>query len=92
MLKTIPVPKDLPVPVERFYRKIHGENLPLIESAVISGRAEMRIGRITFPGRFRFTHDAGHGYRHYIEATFFGLPLMKVNEHYLDGKSRMELP
>jgi hypothetical protein len=40
----------------------------------------------------RFTHEAGQGYRHYIEATIFGFPLMKVNEWYLDGRGRMELP
>ena len=38
---------------------------------------------IAFPARFRFIHEAGRGYRHYIEATVFGLPLMKVNERYL---------
>ncbi len=91
-LPTIPLPDGLPAPVERFYRQIYGQNVPVIESAVISGRAKMRRGGITFPGRFRFTHDAGRGYRHYIEATIFGLPLMKVNEHYLDGNSRLELP
>jgi hypothetical protein len=52
----------------------------------------MRVIGITFPARFRFTHEAGQGYRHYIEATLFGLPLMKVNEHFLDGRSRLELP
>jgi hypothetical protein len=52
----------------------------------------MRVNGITFPGRWRFTHDAGSGYRHYIEATLFGLPILKINEHYLDGVSRMELP
>ena len=91
-LKTIPLPEGLPAPVERFYRQIYGDNVPVIESAVISGLAKMRVGGITFPGRFRFTHIAGQDYRHYIEATFFGLPLMKVNESYLDGKSRLELP
>jgi hypothetical protein len=91
-LETTPLPADLPAPVERFYRQIYGERVPVIESAVISGRAKMRIGGITFPGRFRFTHHAGQDYRHYIEATIFGLPLMKVNEHYLDGHSRLELP
>jgi hypothetical protein len=44
------------------------------------------------PSRFRFTHAAGKDYRHYIETTFFNLPFMKVNERYLDGKGRMELP
>lgn len=92
-LETIPLPQGLPAPVERFYREIYGDDIPLIHSAVITGRVEMRpIGGITFPGRFRFSHVAGQDYRHYIEATFFGVPLMKVNEHYIAGKSRLELP
>ena len=90
--ETVPLPEGLPAPVNRFYRQIYGEEVPVITSAVISGRASLRISGITFPGRFRFMYDAGQGYRHYIEATFFGLPLMKVNEFYLEGKGRMELP
>lgn len=89
---TAPLPDDLPTPVEHFYRQLYSENIPVIESAVISGRAQLRLGGITFPARFRFTHDAGRGYRHYIEATVFGFPVMKVNEHYIDGNARMELP
>ena len=90
--ETIPLPDGLPAPVDRFYRAVYGDRIPVIESAVISGRAQMRLFGITFPGRFRFTHVAGQDYRHYIESTVFGLPIMKVNEYYLDGKSRLELP
>jgi len=79
-------------PVARYYRVTCGEQTPVIESAVISGRAKMRIGGFTFPARFRFTHEAGRNYRHYIEAAVLGIPAMKVNEHYLDGHSRLELP
>jgi hypothetical protein len=92
VMKTVPLPANLPAPVMRFYRLIYGETIPLIESAVFSGRARLRVAGITFPGRFRFTHEAGKAYHHYLEATLFGLPLMKVNEHYLNGKSRLELP
>jgi hypothetical protein len=78
-LETVPLPGDLPAPVARFYR-------------AITGTGPLRIGGIRFHGRFRFTHDAGQGYRHYIETTLFGRPLMRVNETYLDGHGRMELP
>jgi hypothetical protein len=91
-LHTVSLPDDLPVPVERFYRQIYGDDVPVVQSAVITGRARMRINGVTLPTRYRFVHDAGQGYRHYIEACFYGIPLLKVNEHYLDSKSRLELP
>src|SRR5690349_391474 len=40
--ETIPLPTGLPPPVERFYRQVYGEQVPLITSAVISGRGSMR--------------------------------------------------
>jgi hypothetical protein len=89
---TLPLPEGLPAPVERFYRQVYGETVPVIESLVVTGRARMRIMGLTFPGRFRFTHVAGQGYRHYIETTLFGLPVFKVNEWYLEGRGRLELP
>jgi len=91
-LDMVDLPADLPPPVARFYQTIGGEQIPQVSSAVISGRASLRFSGITFPARFRFTHNAGRDYRHYIEATIFGFPLLKVNESYLDGHSRLELP
>lgn len=92
-LKRVPLPAGLPEPVERFYRTVYGDTVPVITSAVISGRARLRpFGPFYFPGRFRFTHVAGQDYRHYIEITFFGMPVMKVNERYVDGKSLFEAP
>jgi len=91
-LDTIPLPEGLPAPVERYYRVTLGERVPVITSAVLTGRGPMRIAGITFNGRFRFTHLAGQDYRHYIESTLFGVPIFKVNERYLDGVARLELP
>jgi hypothetical protein len=91
--ETIPLPAGLPAPVARYYRLVYGERVPVITSAVISGRGTLRpIAGITFPARFRFTHDAGRNYRHYFETTIFGVPVMKVNEYYVDGTGRMEMP
>jgi hypothetical protein len=89
---TTAIPAGLPAPVEKFYRLRHGDAIPVYHSAVISGRGTLRFMGITFPARLRFTHIAGQGYRHYIETTFYGLPLLKVNERYLDGHTRLELP
>jgi hypothetical protein len=92
-LERVPLPAGLPEPVDRYYRTVYGDTVPVIESTVVSGRGWLRpFGPIYFPGRFRFTHVAGQDYRHYIEITFFGIPLMKVNERYVDEKSLFEAP
>jgi hypothetical protein len=91
-LKTIPVPAGLPKPVERFYRTVYGDEIPVIETAVFKGRANLAPFGFFMPTRFVFIHRVGHDYRHYFESTWFGLPIMKVNEHYIDGKSYMQLP
>jgi Family of unknown function (DUF6544) len=82
----------LPAPVERFYRIVYGEKIPVIESVVISGRGRIRPFGIWLPARFVFVHTAGRDYRHYIESTFFGQPFLKVNEGYVDEKSFFESP
>jgi len=89
---TVSLPEGLPEPVEAFYRELFGEEIPVITSAVITGEAQLRFNGITFPSRLRFTHEAGQNYRHYIEATVWGYPLLRVNERYLDQVGRMELP
>lgn len=91
-LTTVEPPVHLPEPVARFVRVALGERVPVIDTAVISGRGWLRFGGIKFPARWRFIYKAGEGYRHYIEATLFGQPVLKVNESYLDGHSRLELP
>ncbi len=38
-LELMSIPQGLPAPVERWIRSIYGDQVPLIETAVISGRA-----------------------------------------------------
>jgi hypothetical protein len=61
-------------------------------SAVISGQGKLRFKGVTFPSRSRFICCADESYRHYIEATVLGKTDLKVNEQYLDGHARLELP
>lgn len=92
-IATVPLPAGLPAPVDRFYRRVYGDAVPVITSAVLTGRASIRpAGPIEFPARYRFTHVAGKDYRHYIEACWFGFPVLTVNESYLDGTSRLSIP
>jgi hypothetical protein len=91
-LRTIALPAGLPAPVERFYKTVYGNEIPVIETVVVKGRADISPFRVNFPARFLFVHNAGKDYRHYIEATWFGMPFMKVNESYVDGDSHFELP
>ena len=89
---SIPLPSGLPQPVERFLRGVYGETIPVIRSAVLVGRCRIRPFGVWLPARFIFIHNAGQDYRHYMEATFFGLPFLKVNEGYVDGQSFFESP
>jgi hypothetical protein len=91
-LKTAPLPAGLPAPVERFYKTVYGDEVPVIETTVMKGRATIAPFGVKLPARFLFVHEAGKGYRHYFEATWFGMPIMKVNERYVDGKSLFEPP
>ncbi len=40
-LKTIALPAGLPPPVERFYRSVYGNDVPVIDTVVIKGHAEI---------------------------------------------------
>lgn len=89
---TVPVPDGLPTPVDRFYRAVYGEEVPVISTAVIDGRGTMRIAGVTLPVRWRFLHDTGQAYRHRIEVIWFGIRVMTIDELYLDGTARLDLP
>ena len=91
-METMKIPAGLPKPVENFYQTVYGEKAPLIDSVVIIGHGRVRPFGIWLPTRFAIIHNAGKDYRHYFEATFFGIPVLKINEGYIDGQSFFESP
>lgn len=88
----IEIPAGLPAPVERFFKAFAPDGLGDTRSVVFYGRGRIRPFGIWLPARFVFIHEAGRNYRHYFEATWFGMPFLKVNEGYVDGKSFFESP
>jgi hypothetical protein len=91
-VETIAIPDGLPAPVERFFRQTYGDSVPVYHSAVMSGRGTLRFMGVTMPARIRFTHIPNTGYHHYLETTFYGFPIFSVNEHFINGHARFELP
>lgn len=92
--ETVPIPAGLPAPVDRFLRVTYGgDRIPVLSTVVLSGRAAMRpAGPVYLPARFRFVHNVGQDYRHYFEATWFGIPVLTVDEGYVDGVSFFDSP
>ena len=88
----VALPAGLPAPVERFMTTLYGDQVPVIDTAVISGRGRMRVAGVTFPARWRFSHVTGSDYRHHIELTLFGRPVMNVDEWFIEGHARLDLP
>jgi hypothetical protein len=87
-----PLPDTLPDPVRRWLRGVYGDTVPVIDSVVVTGRARMNPFGIWLPARFRFIHDAGRSYRHIIDGTWYGKPVLPVREEYIDGHSQMAVP
>lgn len=90
---SIPIPSDVPPSVQRYYRAVFPTGrVPLVESAVLSGRGHLTLRGVTLPIRWRFIQQPGQAYRHFFEATWFGVSVFKVNERYQDGHLRMDTP
>jgi hypothetical protein len=85
-------PTDLPAPVARYVKAAFGDEIPVIQSAIVQGKADLVFNGIPFPGRFKFYHDAGKAYYHYMQLGWFGQPIVTVNERYQDGIGIMDIP
>jgi hypothetical protein len=91
-LGTVPIPTDLPEVVRRYGQAVFGDSVPVVESAVVVGRATIRRNGLALPARLKIYYDARGDYYHYIEVTWFGFPVMTVNERYLDGHTILDIP
>lgn len=84
-LGTVAVPAALPAPVRRYFEVAFGERVPRVESVVAWGRARAKFG-IWMPLRFLLYHRPGYDFRRAMEVTWFGLPVLKAMDQFINGK------
>ena len=83
-LSTVEIPTDLPAPVRRYFQVALSDQAPRIESLVVCGRARANFG-LWLPLRYRLVHRPGYEFERYMEVTWFGLPVLKAIDRYIDG-------
>ena len=85
------LPDGPPEPVRRHFRVVFGERVPRIETAVVWGRAGLKIMGVWTPMRFKGYYAGGRGFRRDMEITWFGAPVLRGTDAYLDGKGSLEI-
>jgi hypothetical protein len=91
-LGPVEVPSGLPGPVRRHYLAVLGERARRIETAVVWGTGELRLGGVRCPVRFRAYYDASAGaFRRDMEVTWFGAPVFQGRDTYLQDKGVMRI-
>ena len=62
-LDTSELPSELPEPVRKYFRATLSEKVPVIESAVVWGRADFKVGRLWTRMRFKGYYIPGREFR-----------------------------
>jgi hypothetical protein len=88
-LGTADLPPDLPEPARGHFRATLGERAPRIETAVVWGR--FNLNGLWFPMRFESYNVAGREFRRDMELAWFGAPVFRGYDAYLDGKGTLKI-
>jgi hypothetical protein len=90
-LMTAELPAELPEPVRRHFRATLGGRVPRIDSAVVWGRADFKVGGLWTPMRFKGYYVPGREFRRDMEITWFGIPILQGSDAYLKGEGSLEI-
>jgi hypothetical protein len=88
---SVEVPPDIPEPVKQYYEAAVGSHVPEVRSAVVWGKAKLRINGIWMPVRFKAYHLPGRAFLRYLEVTWFGKTILKVSDSYMNGEGVMKI-
>jgi hypothetical protein len=90
-LDTSELPSELPEPVRRHYWATLSEKVPVIESAVVWGRADFKVGGLWTRMRFKGYYITGREFRRDMEITWFSLPVLRGSDAYLGREGSLEI-
>jgi hypothetical protein len=89
---TVDLPGGLPTPVARFYAAVGGAVVPRIDTFTLWGRARMRRRPLPpLPLTFRSEHRVGRSGRQWLAVTWYGLPVLRGIDTFLDGHGEMRI-
>jgi hypothetical protein len=91
---TVGLSRDLPEPVARYHRALgfDGYHVPAVDTFVLWGRARMRlVPLLRLPVRFWSAHRVGWNARQRLAVTWYGLPVLRAVDDYVDGRGRMRI-
>ncbi len=83
---TVNVSPDIPEPVKRYFEATAGSHVPVMRSAVVWGKAKLRINGIWMPVRSKTYYFSGQAFHRYMEVTWFSWTILKVSDVYRNGK------
>jgi hypothetical protein len=91
---TVALPPDLPEPVLRYHSSLglDAGTAPMIDTFLLWGRAWMRRAPLLgLPVSFWSEHRVGWSARQRLAVTWFGLPVLRGVDDYIDGHGRMRI-
>ena len=80
---------DLPTPVRRYFELTMGPDAAVMDTTTIIGRGQMRLGPLWVPVRFRANYRSGKEFHRVMEVMWFGKPILKGLDTYLNGVGKL---
>lgn len=90
-LGTVPLPTDLPAPVQRFFEIVFEGEVPVVKTAVVQGRPRIRKIGLWMPVRYTSYFNAGYDYHRDMEVTWFSIPIGGGYETFANGVASAEI-
>jgi hypothetical protein len=87
--QAVAVPEDLPAPVLRHFRNSFGVHVPLVQTAVIWGRARLKRAGLWLPARYQTYYQAGKAFYRAVQLTWFGQPIITGHTALLNGQGEL---